>query len=112
MRKLWKSIETGGLFKLNKNKLLDKFHRSPRRNKYEIWIEILDLCTDDNIHLSFIIRELRLQTEKCKDYLTFLVERDLIKVLKSEKNGIIYQTTPKGRECVERFLEDINTFFT
>ena len=91
--------------------ILDKFHQSPRRNKYEIWIEILDFCTADNIHLSYIIRELRLQTGKCKEYLKFLLERDLLNVIETDQNGIIYQTTEKGRECVKEFLEDINKFF-
>ena len=76
--------------------ILEKFHQSPRRNKYEIWIEILDLCIADNIHLSYIMRELRLQTGKCKEYLKFLLERDLIDVIDTEQDGIIYQTTQKG----------------
>ena len=91
--------------------ILEKFHQSPRRNKYEIWIEILDLCTVDDIHLSYIMRELRLQTGKCKEYLKFLLERDLLNVIETQQDGIIYQTTLKGRECVKTFLEDINKFF-
>ena len=90
---------------------MEQFSNSPRRNKYEIWTEILDLCTTDNIHLSFIIRELRLQTDKCKEYLKFLVERGLIAVIETERNGIIYQTTKKGKECVKTFLEAIHQFF-
>lgn len=93
------------------NQILEKFHKSPRRNKYEIWIEILDLCTTNKIHLSYIMRELRLQTGKCKEYLKFLIERDLLAVIETQQDGIIYLTTEKGRECVKNFLEDINKFF-
>ena len=93
------------------NKVLEKFYNSARRNKYEIWIEILDLCTTDNIHLSYIIRELRLQTSNCKEYLKFLLERRLLSLIETETNGIIYKTTKIGRDCIKVFLEAIGQYF-
>jgi len=93
-------------------KLLELIHNSPRRNKYEIYAEILDLCTQDKIHLSFIIRELRLQTQKCKEYLVFLVSRGLLSLIETEINDFIYVTTEKGRDGVKEFLSVLDQYFS
>ena len=92
-------------------KIIETFQNSSRRNRYEIYAEILDICTKPNIHLSFIIRNLRLQTQKCKEYLLFLLDRGLIQVIDAGVDGIVYQTTPKGLEGVKNFLDVLEKYF-
>ena len=88
------------------------FPSSSRRNKFELWVEILDLCSDNNIHLSKIMRELRLRTGKCKEYLTFLIQKDLLNISKDESDGSIrYLTTVKGKKAVKQFLQLFSKFF-
>ncbi|WP_457919753.1 winged helix-turn-helix domain-containing protein [Candidatus Lokiarchaeum ossiferum] len=89
-----------------------KFASNPRRNKYELWVEILDLCTSQEIHLSQIIRDLRLRTSKCKEYLLFLMQKDLLHVKHSSTdNSIVYITTNKGKKAVQQFMQLISKYF-
>ena len=89
------------------------FSSSPRRNKYELWVEILDLCKDNKIHLSQIMRVLRLRTGKCKEYLTFLIQKDLLHLSQDETDGtILYFTSPKGKTAVRQFLKILSDYFT
>ncbi|MFX1309541.1 MAG: winged helix-turn-helix domain-containing protein [Promethearchaeota archaeon] len=84
-----------------------------RRNKYEIWAQILDLCSREPSHLSRIIHKLRLKTSLCKEYLLFLLERNLLETIEKENDrSILYQTTLKGKEALNEFFNLINKFFT
>ena len=83
-----------------------------RRNKYEIWMQILDLCSREPSHLSRILRKIRLSTNLCKEYLLFLLERDLLEAIQKENDrGLSYQTTLKGREALLDFSNLITKFF-
>ncbi|WP_371806486.1 winged helix-turn-helix domain-containing protein [Candidatus Lokiarchaeum ossiferum] len=89
-----------------------KFETSPRRNKYELWVEILDLCTDKEIHLSQIMRDLRLRTGKCKEYLLFLLQKDLLSIKRDQSDQrIVYLTTSKGKKAVQQFMQVLSKYF-
>ena len=84
-----------------------------RRNKYEIWAQSLDLCSRESSHLSRIIQKLRLKTSLCKEYLLFLLERNLLETIEKENDrGISYQTTLRGKEALNEFFNLITKFFT
>ena len=84
-----------------------------RRNKYEIWAQILDLCSREPSHLSRILQKLRLKTSLCKEYLLFLLERNLLETIEKENDrGISYQTTLRGKEALNEFFNLITKFFT
>ncbi len=83
------------------------------RNKYEIWVQILDLCSREPLHLSRIINRLRLKTSLCREYFSFLLERNLLETIGKKNDGsIIYQTTMKGKEALNEFYNLITNFFT
>ena len=93
--------------------MLDNFANSPRRNKYEIWVEILNLCSKNQIHLSRIIRELRLRTSKCKEYVSFLIQQQLLDISEEKlSRSIIYSTSRKGKEAVNDFLALLSRYFS
>ena len=80
------------------NSITMHFEGSPRRNKYEIWIELLSFCSHESRTLSKIMRELRLRSAKCKEYLIFLIQRKLISVFRDDIDGNIkYKTSEKGK---------------
>lgn len=84
-----------------------------RRNKYEIWAQILDLCSREPSHLTRIIQKLRLKTSLCKEYLIFLLERNLLETIEKENDrNISYQATLRGKEALNEFLKLITKFFT
>ena len=91
----------------------EKFASVPRRNKYELWVEILNLCSNNKIHLSKIMRDLRLRTGKCKEYISFLIQKDLLNLYQDELNGtIVYLTTDKGKSAVKQFLSLLSKYFS
>ncbi|MFX1365641.1 MAG: winged helix-turn-helix domain-containing protein [Promethearchaeota archaeon] len=84
-----------------------------RRNKYEIWAQILDLCSREPCHLSKILQKLHLRTSLCKEYLLFLIERNLLRTIEKENDSsIMYQTTLRGKEALNEFYNLITKFFT
>ncbi|MFX1313493.1 MAG: winged helix-turn-helix domain-containing protein [Promethearchaeota archaeon] len=84
-----------------------------RRNKYEIWAQILDLCSREPCHLSKILQKIRLKTNLCKEYLLFLLERNLLETIEKENDrSIMYQTTLRGKEALNDFYKLITKFFT
>ncbi len=84
-----------------------------RRNKYEIWAQILDLCSREPSHLSRILQKIRLKTSLCKKHLLFLLERNLLEIIEKEKDrGISYQTTLRGKEALNEFYNLVTKFFT
>jgi predicted transcriptional regulator len=84
-----------------------------RRTKYEIWVEILEICLNKPLHQSKILRELRLKTEMVKEALNFLKKRGLIEETEIEKdNWTAYRTTLKGKQALNHFYTLIQKFFT
>ena len=98
---------------MKKTNHTDINYSTGRRNKYEIWAQILDLCSRKPSHLSRIIQKIRLKTSLCKDYLLFLLERNLLEAIEKENDrGISDQTTLRGKEALNEFLNLITKFFT
>jgi predicted transcriptional regulator len=90
----------------------EHFEASARRNKYEIWVEILSLCSYQSMKLSGIMRELRLRTGKCKEYLIFLIQHHLLQISRDEEDGNIkYTTSEKGKNAVKDFFHLLGTYF-
>jgi len=90
----------------------ENFYASHRRNKYEIWVEILSFCSPDSRTLSRIMRELRLRTAKCKEYLLFLIQQKLLKISRDEHDGFIkYSTSDKGKQAVHDFFQLLGKYF-
>ena len=54
-----------------------------------------------------------LKTSLCKEYLSFLLERNLLETIEQENDqGIMYQTTLRGKEALNEFYNLITKFFT
>lgn len=84
----------------------------PRRTKYEIWVEILEVCLNQSRHQSWILRELGLKTDHVKDSIQFLIDRDLLHAdNQEEEKWVGYQTTLKGKEALLHFYTLITNFF-
>ncbi len=84
-----------------------------RRTKYEIWVEILEVCLNSPRHQSWILRELRLKTNHVKESLQFLVNRNLIKVEEEDNDvWLVYRTTTKGKEALLHYYKLISDFFS
>ncbi|NVM46834.1 MAG: hypothetical protein HWN79_18155 [Candidatus Lokiarchaeota archaeon] len=83
---------------------------SSRRNKFEIWAEILEFCLKAKRTQTWLLRETRLKTNAIKESLQFLLSRNLIEQLDDE--GIIkYQTNQRGEEALKRFYTLVNDYF-
>jgi predicted transcriptional regulator len=83
-----------------------------RRTKYEIWVEILEVCLNHPRHQSWILRELRLKTESVKVALKFLLERNLInQISPQDDKWVEYRTSLKGKEALSHFYALITNFF-
>jgi len=96
--------------RLNSNK--DGKNKSTRRNKFELWSEILETCNKVPRTQSWLLRELRLKTSSVKDSLSFLVERELICQVEEENyNTVAYLTTDKGKEALRNYYTLITKYF-
>ena len=83
---------------------------SSRRNKFEIWAEVLEFCLRAKRTQTWLLRETRLKTSTTKETLQFLLSRNLIQEL-SENNVTKYLTTARGEEVLKRFYTLINDYF-
>ncbi|NVM19555.1 MAG: hypothetical protein HWN80_17770 [Candidatus Lokiarchaeota archaeon] len=83
---------------------------SSRRNKFEIWAEVLEFCLRAKRTQTWLLRETRLKTSAIKETLQFLLSRNLIE---EQKEGDIkkYQTTDRGEEVLKRFYTLVNDYF-
>jgi predicted transcriptional regulator len=83
---------------------------SSRRNKFEIWAEVLEFCLRAKRTQTWLLRETRLKTSAIKETLQFLLSRNLIEEL-NEDNSIKYHTTTRGEEVLKRFYTLVNEYF-
>ena len=83
---------------------------SSRRNKFEIWSEVMESCLRAPRTQTWLLREIRLKTQVIKETLQFLLLRHLLEQI-DDINGIRYQTTKKGEEALIKYYNLINDFF-
>ena len=83
---------------------------SSRRNKFEIWAEVLEFCLRAKRTQTWLLRETRLKTSVIKETLQFLLSRNLIQQL-NDDDGKKYQTTERGEEVLKRFYTLVNDYF-
>lgn len=83
---------------------------SSRRNKFEIWAEILGFCLRKKRTQTWLLRETRLKTNAIREALEFLSSRNLIEQI---NDGEIakYQTTDRGEEVLKKFYTLVNDYF-
>ena len=81
-----------------------------KRNKFEIWSEVLESCLRTPRTQTWLLREIRLKTQVIKETLQFLLLRHLVEQI-DDINGIRYQTTKKGEEALIKYYNLINSFF-
>jgi len=85
---------------------------SSRRNQFEIWAEVLEVCVRNGRTQSWLLRQLRLKTSAIKDALEFLLGAGLIAVTaNSDVDSRQYQTTPKGEEALTTYYKLITKYF-
>ena len=90
-----------------------KRNKSSRRNKFEIWAEILEVCLRTARTQSWLLRELRLKTSSIREAIIFLVDRELIiQIDESNYNTIGYLTTAKGKETLAQYYKLITKYFS
>lgn len=83
---------------------------SSRRNKFEIWAEVLEFCLRAKRTQTWLLRETRLKTSAVKETLQFLLSRNLIEEL-NEDNITKYHTTTRGEEVLKTFYTLVNDYF-
>ena len=83
---------------------------SSRRNKFEIWAEVLESCLRVKRTQTWLLREIRLKTSAVKEILEFLTSRNLIQQY-NEDDLVKYQTTKRGEEVLKKFYTIVNDYF-
>ncbi len=83
---------------------------SSRRNKFEIWAEVLEFCLRAKRTQTWLLRETRLKTSAIKETLQFLLSRNLIEQLNND-NITKSHTTDLGEEVLKRFYNLVNDYF-
>jgi len=83
---------------------------SSRRNKFEIWAEVLEFCLRAKRTQTWLLRETRLKTSAIKETLQFLLSRNLIEQL-NDDNITKYHTTARGEDVLKRFYSLVNDYF-
>ncbi len=83
--------------------------KTQRRNKYEIWIEILEACLWVSRTQSWLMRKINLKTSKIKQELDFLTSRKLL--IQEIDNFSTYKTSEKGSEALKQFYDLILNYF-
>ena len=83
---------------------------SKRRNKFEIWSEILENCLKTPQTQSWLCRNLQLKTSYFKESIDFLIERELV-IERKTFEKVEYLTSKKGEETLIQYYILINNFF-
>ncbi len=83
-----------------------------RRNQFEIWAEVLEVCARAGRTQSWLLRQLRLKTSAIKEALEFLLGAGLIvATVNADVDTREYQTTPKGEEALTTYYKLITKYF-
>lgn len=84
-----------------------------RRSRFELWSELLELCSWNARTQSWLIRKMGLNTRTIKEVLEFLLVRQLIKKVSDELNEAqSYLITEKGKEALKQYYLLISQFFS
>lgn len=83
---------------------------SSKRNKFEIWSEILESCLRRPRSQTWLLRKIRLKTKTIQTTLQFLQSRALLEQIR-EDNIIKYLTTKKGEGALKQYYDLIIEFF-
>jgi predicted transcriptional regulator len=87
--------------------------RDVRRNKFEIWAEVLEACARNARTQSWLLRKVGLKTRTTKEVIYFLQTVGLIEQLTEFDNGYrSFRTTRKGESALIQYYELISKFFT
>jgi predicted transcriptional regulator len=87
---------------------------SPRRNRFEIWSEVLEACLRDSKTQSYLIRKVGVKTSTVKDALDVLEESGLIEKVENLEAGLNYEfrTTVKGENALLQYYKLVTEYFT
>jgi len=87
---------------------------SPRRNRFEIWSEVLEACLQDSKTQSYLIRKVGVKTSTMKDALEVLEESGLIEKVENPEAGLNYEfgTTVKGENALLQYYKLVTEYFT
>ncbi len=87
-------------------------YKAKRRNKFEIWAELLEMCLHTPRTQSWLLRRLRLNTSAVKNALSFLVNVELIEEIKNIKtDNMEFRTTTRGEKALDQYYQLITKFF-
>lgn len=93
--------------------LLERTQKITRRNKYDIFANILAACIKCPRTQSWLIGHLRLSTSLAKSSLRFLVAAKLIEATKTlGMRATIYATTRKGKNALEKYAILTTRYFS
>ena len=88
-------------------------YRTGRRDKFEIWSALLEVCAYTVRTQSWIMRKLGLNTTAAKDALETLAKGGLLtQVEKPETGRYEYRTTEKGKAALNQYYLLITKFFS
>jgi predicted transcriptional regulator len=84
-----------------------------RRNKYDIFAEILAACKKQPRTQSWLLSHLRLSTNSAKNYLEFLSTARLIDANKTQgQRTTTYTTTTNGKQALENYMILTTRYFS
>ncbi len=89
------------------------FSHTSRRNKFEIWAEVLESCLYTSRTQSWLLRHLRLKTTSIKEALGFLLSVELIELVdpfQTVNNTKEYRTTGMGEEALTHYYQLLTKF--
>jgi predicted transcriptional regulator len=87
---------------------------SLRRNRFEIWSEILEACLRTCRTQSWLIRKIGVKTSVMKEALEVLEEKGLIEKVENPEAGLNFEfrTTMKGEQALLHYYKLITEYFT
>jgi predicted transcriptional regulator len=84
-----------------------------RRNRFEIWAQLLELCLRAGKTQSWLLRKLGVNTNALKDALEFLETRELLTRVDLETLDTAgYITTPRGEEALLAYYTLVKNYFS
>jgi len=86
--------------------------RTPRRNQFEIWAEVLEACFRTGRTQNWLLRRLGLKTKAIKNTLNFLSSGGLIqKETSLDRDRVMYLTTQRGADALIAYYKLVKKFF-